>query len=143
MMTRDDPDRIIKDCTDMINHLLSRLDLRTEQMKLHYCRGRTLYYKGEIESDKGSFHVALSDFLKVAQDRIRTNRDLRSIAWHFCGLCCQSLGQSERSECYFDKARKKGFDADPAPFYLEPIIQEVEEIKKRVHQKLGITEGSE
>ncbi len=71
------------DCTDTIERLLSCMDLRTERMKLYYCRGRALYYKGEIESEKGCFRRALSDFLTVAQDRIRTDRDMRAVAWHF------------------------------------------------------------
>lgn len=141
-MKRHDSDRIINDCTDTIGHLLSCMDLRTGRMKLYYCRGRALYYKGEIESEKGCFRQALSNFLMVAQDHIRTDRDMRAVAWHFCGLCCQKLREDERSECYFDKARKEGFDEDPAPFYLEPIIQEVANIKNRVHQELGITEDS-
>ncbi len=142
-MKRNDYDRIINDCTDMIKRLLSCMDLRTERMKLYYCRGRALYYKGEIESEKGCSRRALSAFLTVAQDRIRTDRDMRAVAWHFCGLCCQKLREDERSECYLDKARKGGSDEDPAPFYLEPIIQEVANIKNRGHQELGITEDSE
>ena len=126
----------------MIERLLSRLDSRTERMKLHYCRGRALYYKGEIEHDKGSVFVALSDFLEVAQDR-RTAREIRAIAWHFCGLCCQKLRRKDEGSDYFDKARKKGFDDDPRPFYLESIAQKVDNIKNWVHHELGIAEDSE
>ena len=145
MMKRVNPDRIIKDCTDVIDHIVRAPvpSLLPERDKAKYYRGRARYYKGEVESERGDFLTALSDFLTVAQNHRTTARDMRAIAWHFCGLCCKKLGEDERSECYFDKARRKGFAEDPHPFYLEPIVQEVEDIKNRVRQALGFTEDSE
>ena len=147
-MKRVDPDRIIDNCTDVIDHLVHSpdkdkvLSLLPEWDKAQFYRGRAYYYKGEIKGDKGYFFQSEHDFQQVA-DNNRADLDMRTMALYFRGLCCKKLGQDERSECYLDRARKNGFDEDPKPFFLDPIVQEVEILKNRVKQELGITEDSE
>lgn len=142
-MKRVDHDRIISECTNVIQRLVFHpLSLSPEWGKAHFYRGRALYYKGEIDGVKGCFFEAASDFQQAADNR-RTERHMRAIALHFRGLCCQKLGKYEWAEYYFDKAREKGFDEDPKPFFLDPIVQEVETLKNWVRQELKITEDSE
>ena len=46
MMTRDEPDRIIKDCTDMIEHLKGRINLQPELIMVNFRILDTLYRRG-------------------------------------------------------------------------------------------------
>ncbi len=76
-------------------------------------------------------------------ESFKTDYDMRAKALCYCAVCCDELCYNERAECYFEKAEESGFVNDPQPHYLGAIVQKSEDLKKRVIEKLGITEDPE
>ena len=125
------PDRIMMDCDNIINHLKSRPDLLSEKIEAHYYRGRARYTKGVNNKDEFSISNALDDFQKVAHNE-NVDRHICAEASYFCGLCWVETGQPKRSECYFKRAEEGGFHAALSPYDLGTIIPKVEDLKKRL-----------
>ena len=106
MIKRDDPDRIIKDCADVIEHLKWSRDLQPEIIKAHYYRGRANHHKGVVDIDEGCFRHAVHDFEQVARNH-NADPHIHAMALYYCGVCSGGLGNDEPSKDYFEKALNK------------------------------------
>lgn len=129
-----DPDKIMMDCDNIINHLKSCPDLLSEKIEAHYYRGRARYTKGANNKDEFSISNALDDFQKVAHND-NADRHTCAEASYFCALCWAELGQPKHSECYFKKAEEGGFTNKSSPHDLGTITPKVENLKKTGHGK--------
>ncbi len=78
-----DPNKIEKDCTDMIVVLESHIGLLPEA---YYYRGRARHYKGVKDGDLSSIGNALDDFERAAYDD-NADPQIRAEAFYYCGLC--------------------------------------------------------
>ena len=106
MMNRDDPDRIIKDCADVIEHLKWSRDLQPEIIKAHYYKGRANHHKGVVDIDEGCFRHAVHDFEQVARNH-NADPHIHAMALYYCGVCWGKLRNDELSKDYFEKALKE------------------------------------
>ena len=105
MITREDPDRIISDCNDVIEYLKLRRDLQPELMKAHYYKGKANYNKGVVHRDKGCLSIADYDFAQVAHNR-HADSHMRSMALFHRGVYWKASGIQYSKE-YFEKALDK------------------------------------
>ena len=100
---KENPDRIIKDCTDVIEHLRGCKDVESEQSEAHYYMGMAFYNKGVVDIDKGCLGNAEYYFSQVACNR-KADPYLRAMALYSCGVCWGKLRNDEQSKDYFEKA---------------------------------------
>lgn len=133
MIVQVDPNKIEKDCTDMIADLESRVGLLPEA---YYYRGRARYYKGVKDEDLSSIGNALADFERAAHND-NADPQICAEAFYYCGFCWEKLGNCNKSKDCFRRAKESGLTNESLSHDLGAIIPKVGDLKK-----LGITEGS-
>ena len=133
-----DPNKVEKDCTDMIASLESHAGLLPEA---YYYRGRARYYKGVKDGDLSSIGNALDDFERAAHDD-NADPQIRAEAFYYCGLCWEKLGNRNKSKDYFRRAKESGLTNKSLSHDLGTIIPKVGDLKKRGMEKLGITKDA-
>ena len=112
MNKRVNPDKIIKDCTYVIERLIHHPDidkvraLLPERNKAHFYRGRAKYNKGVVLPDQGCFSNAEHDFAQVARNS-NADPNIRVMALYYCGVCWGKLHNDDLSKDYFEKALNK------------------------------------
>ena len=128
-----DPDRIMMDCDNVIDHLKSCPDLLSETIEAHYYRGRARYDKGMKNNDESSISNALADFGRVAYDD-NADHDIRAEAFHFSVLCWEALDSPDNAEKYRQQAKASGIINEPQPTDIGIIAVKAKNLKKRVFE---------
>ena len=106
MITREDPDRIIADCNDVIERLKWRKDLKPELVEAHYYKGKANYNKGVVHTDKGCLSMADHDFAQVEHHNRHADPYIRAMALFYRGVYWKASG-TQYSKEYFEKALDK------------------------------------